>query len=476
VTTVVGSANAESDGNRLRLSHPTGIVVTQDGFIFISDESRGRIVRITPEGDASVYAGGVAGFADGVGAKAGFNGPRGIAINREGTLYVADSENYIVREVYPFLSQQTAATNDEPFIQPATEAPPSSQVLPDLEKSALGPGDSFPWPLAPQDQWHEVTGVAGEARGAPGGIALDHVHSGLDIRARLGDAALSVYDEKITSPIGNWDSDGAGEGVQIGLFSYIHIRVGRSETGHIQAPDRFKARTDASGRLIQVRIRRGTRFEVGDFIGSVNRLNHIHLNLGPWNAQANPLQLPFFGFKDTIAPTVEPDGIRVVPARTVARDASVNRELDHFAERRNGRVVVSGDVAIVVTAYDRVDGNGSNRKLGLFRLGYQLLNQDGTPAQGFEEPLINIEFNRLPAEDSSVFKAFATGSGVSAYGTPTRFKYIVTNRVRDGEAVEGLLRTPSLPSGNYVIKVIAEDYAGNRASGTSTELPITIAN
>jgi hypothetical protein len=28
--------------------------------------------------------------------------------------------------------------------------------------------------------------------------------------------------------------------------------------------------------------------------------------------------------------------------------------------------------------------------------------------------------------------------------------------------------------GNYVIKVIAEDHAGNRATGKSTELPITI--
>jgi hypothetical protein len=347
--------------------------------------------------------------------------------------------------------------------------------LPALEKSVLGVGETFPWPLVPQDQWHEVAGVVGEARGAPGGIALDHIHSGLDIHGGAGLPVLSVYDEKVSSPIANWDFDGAGEGISVGLFGYIHIRVGRNSSDEIQAAEKFKPRTDASGKLIGVRVRRGTRFKVGEFIGSVNRLNHVHLNLGPWNAQANPLQLPFFGFKDTVAPVIEPNGIEVVPAAALASDV---REQDgkHFRERRNGRLVVSGDVAVLVTAFDRAEGNGTNRKLGVYRLGYQVLNEDGSPAKGFEQPLVNIEFNRLPPEDSSVFKVYASGSGVSAYGTPTKFKYIVTNRVRDGEAMNGILRTSSLPSGSYIIKVIAEDYAGNRASGKNTDLPVSIVN
>ena len=88
---------------------------------------------------------------------------------------------------------------------------------------------------------------------------------------------------------------------------------------------------------------------------------------------------------------------------------------------------------------------------------------------------MNIEFNRIPETDSVLY-AYAPGSGVSAYGTPTKFKYIVTNRVRDGEAAHGLLRTSMLTPGDYVIRVIAEDYARNRASGKSTELPITVRN
>jgi hypothetical protein len=175
--------------------------------------------------------------------------------------------------------------------------------------------------------------------------------------------------------------------------------------------------------------------------------------------------LPFAEFKDTVPPTIEPAGIEVVNSDGAA-----------FSERQNGCLLISGDVDIVVSAYDRVDGNIANHKLGLSRIGYQLLDRNGSPVGGFEQPLMNTQFNRLPWDGSSVFYAYAAGSGGSAYGTPTKIRYIVTNRVRDGEAIDGLLRTSSLAPGDYIIKVIAEDYAGNRASGKSTELPITVRN
>lgn len=462
--TIAGKSNG--------LNHPVGIVVTHDGFVFVSCEGSGRIVRIAPEGQTENYAGSSLGFADGDGDDARFNGPAGIAIDREGNLFIADSQNFTIRQVSPLISNH-AVVDHKPealFIQPPEEqdGSPAHAVIPKLSAAELAANQTFPWPLAPQDQWHEIAGVAGEARGAPGGVALDHLHSGLDIHGSAGDAALSVYDEKVSSPIANWDFGGAGEGIHVGLFSYIHIRVGRNAEEEIQAAEKFKPRIDSIGTLASVRVRRGTRFRVGDFIGSLNRLNHVHLTFGPWNAQSNPLALPFFGFKDTVAPTIEK--IEVVAASGSAASTPP------FEEQRNGRLVVSGDVTILVTAFDRVDGNLPNRKLGLYRIGYQLLNANGTPVTRFEQPLMNIEFNRLPPEGSSVRKVYAPGSGVSAYGTPTKFRYIVTNRVRDGEASDGLLRTSGLAPGNYIIKVIAEDYAGNRASGPSTQLAIIVRN
>lgn len=478
VTTIAGGNGTETE---VRLNRPVGIGVTHDGFVFVSDEGGARIIRISPQGEIKTYCGGIAGFSDSAGDRARFNGPSCLAIDRQGVIYVADTQNYLIREIVPNVPSQDIVVDffEGRFVQPLSiqESPwKPSLVLPKLGREELSIGQSFPWPLNPQTSWHEIAGVVGESRGAAGGVALDHIHSGLDIHGVEGEPALSVFDEKISSPIANWDFNGSGEGLRLGLFSYIHVRIGRNAGGTIQSPSKFKPRLGSAGEMIGVRARRGARFKVGDFVGSLNRLNHVHLNLGPWNAQANAMMLPFVGFVDHVAPTIEPNGIEIVPAGSLESTDVTKRGLTHFSEKRNGRLLIKGDVAIIVTAYDRVDGNVASRKLGLYKVGYQLLRQDGAPVAGFEQPLINIEFNRLPPEASSVFKAYAPGSGVSAYGTPTKFRYIVTNRVRDGEAIEGLLRTSKLSPGNYIIKVIAKDFADNQVTGPSTELPITIEN
>jgi sugar lactone lactonase YvrE len=464
ITTIAG----RDEKTAVALGRPIGIVITHDGFLFVADAGSNQIVRIAPEANMDSYAGRFAGFADGLGLNASFNAPSGMAMGRDGVLYVADAQNYLIRMITPVVARPTdAAENKEPdiFIQPATEAinTNADNVIPRLNRSVLNIGEGFPWPLRPQQQWHEVAGVVGEARGAPGGVALDHLHAGLDVRGQMGEDAVSVIDEKVSGLISTWGFDGTSEGIHLGLMTYIHIRVGRDGNNRIAAPDKFKARLDQSGKVAGIRVRRGTRFKVGDFIGTLNRLYHVHLNFGPWNAIANAIQFPFVDFKDTIAPTIEPDGIEVVSSNGTP-----------FKQRLNNRLLISGDVDILATAYDRVDGNVSSRKLGIYRIGYQLLKEDGTTVNGFEQPLMNIEFNRLPPDDSSVFSVYAEGSGVSAYGTPTKFKYIVTNRVRDGQARDGLLRTSAVEPGNYLIRVIAEDFAGNRASGKSTELPVTI--
>ncbi len=460
VTTFAGG---EAGGDIGNFHGPTGIAVTHDGFVFVTDRHSGRIRRITPEGEVEIYAGSSAGFRDGRGAGARFNSPAGIAVDRRGNLFVADSENYLIRAVSPSL-EPAPETNIEEFIQPPANSPTTNadQIIPRLD-SIFTDLASFLWPLAPQDGWHEVTGVAGEARGAPNKIALDHLHSGLDIRGAQGDAVLSVVDEKVSAPCPNWGAGGGGEGIHIGLMSYIHIRVGRNAKDEIQHADKFNPILDERGKIARVRVRRGTRFKIGDFIGTLNSLNHVHLNFGPWNAQANAIRFPFPAFKDSVPPVIEPDGIEVVSQTGSA-----------FKQKINDRIVISGDVDIVMTAYDRVDGNGPTRKLGLYKAGYQLLKEDGSPVSGFEQPLINIEFNRMPPGDESVFLVYAEGSGVSAYGTPTKFRYIITNRVRDGEARDGVLRTSNVPVGNYIIRVVAEDFAGNRASGKATEFAITI--
>jgi 5-hydroxyisourate hydrolase-like protein (transthyretin family) len=53
----------------------------------------------------------------------------------------------------------------------------------------------------------------------------------------------------------------------------------------------------------------------------------------------------------------------------------------------------------------------------------------------------------------------------------TRFRYVVTNTVRDGELAAGMWNTGGLPAGDYTLRIAAHDYSGNAAvSGHDLEL------
>jgi hypothetical protein len=344
----------------------------------------------------------------------------------------------------------------------ATAKAESGEVLPRLSAETLRV-KSLPWPIDPQQQWHEVVATLGEVRGEYDGESRHHLHSGIDVQGPYGATVHAIYDEKVSSPLGNWGLNELGEGIQVGLMTYIHIRVGRNQRDEPLYDERFALLLDEQGKPKRVRVRRGARFRVGDALGTVNRMYHVHLNYGPWSAEANPLILPFVDFSDRVAPTIERDGIRLF-------DKAGNR----LTEQRDGRLIVRGDVSIVVEAYDQVDHNASRRRLGLYRLGYQVLRTDATPAPGFDAPRINIEFDRLPPEREAVKIAYADDSGITVYGSATtRFLYVVTNVVRDGRAITDTWRASELPPGDYLLRIVASDYAGNEATN-ARDVPITI--
>lgn len=70
-----------------------GLVIDNIGNLFYADSVNYRIVKFTPSGVMSVFAGnGQNGSADGVGIAASFEGPQKIAIDANGNLFVADSK------------------------------------------------------------------------------------------------------------------------------------------------------------------------------------------------------------------------------------------------------------------------------------------------------------------------------------------------------------------------------------------------
>lgn len=109
VSTLAGkggnSGFADGPGGDARFSHPTGIAVSADGLIFVSDPGNNCIRQLAPcKGGwhVSTFAGDgkeVGGFRDGVGAHARFHGPQGMAMDSGGCLIVADCNNHCIRKV-----------------------------------------------------------------------------------------------------------------------------------------------------------------------------------------------------------------------------------------------------------------------------------------------------------------------------------------------------------------------------------------
>ena len=82
---------------------PTSVAVDASGTIFVTDNGGNAIRKIAPDGTLTTFAGknGASGSADGAGAAARFATPRGIAIDAQRHLYVADEGNSNIRQIIP---------------------------------------------------------------------------------------------------------------------------------------------------------------------------------------------------------------------------------------------------------------------------------------------------------------------------------------------------------------------------------------
>ncbi len=94
-----------TNGDRLasRFTEPRGIAVNPDGNIYVAEWGAHTIRRIDPSGNVITLAGSPnqSGSVDGVGSAARFNRPAGLALDTNGNLLVADTENHVIRLVTP---------------------------------------------------------------------------------------------------------------------------------------------------------------------------------------------------------------------------------------------------------------------------------------------------------------------------------------------------------------------------------------
>jgi sugar lactone lactonase YvrE len=104
VTVIAGatgrSGAADGKGSEALFNGPVGVAVAKDGTVYVADTYNDRIRSIDPQGMVKTIAGGEQpGFADGDGATARFDTPAGIAVAPDGALIVADSGNRRIRRV-----------------------------------------------------------------------------------------------------------------------------------------------------------------------------------------------------------------------------------------------------------------------------------------------------------------------------------------------------------------------------------------
>ena len=423
-------------------ARPTAIAVSPDGIIYIADGNAIRAIGRRSFGYVETIAGGRRGFADGHALTAKFDRPSGLAVDDQGRLLIADSNNGLVRILEPSSpSEQPVVTGGkEKSVPPAVTG---GQITAEDFRQLQPPR----WPYDPPEAKRDIAGTLGEIRGE---IVDDSssvwFHNGLDIAGAYGETARFIRSEKVLDPISTENFGSLRELIRLPSIGYIHIRLGRDSSNRPFGDERFVFSNESSGKLNGVRVRRGTKFDAGEAIGTLNPMNHVHLIAGPAGSEMNALNaLTLPGVSDSIAPVVE--NVKLF-------DESWNEiETAKGSERMN----LSGKTRVVAKAYDRMDGNPDRRRLGVYRVGYQVFT--GQPSSDIDW---TITFDRNPPLDA-VRTVYAKGSKSGATGE-TIFNYIVTNRLNANGYGEGFLDVSTLAPGRYTLRVFAADYFGNQSS------------
>jgi|GEM_PF-1889270 len=95
--------SADGQGEAARFNLPKGLAVDPNGNLVVADENNDTLRRISPEGVVSTYGGepGISGSDNGAIASAHFSFPVAVTFDSHGNLFVADYGNHRIRKITP---------------------------------------------------------------------------------------------------------------------------------------------------------------------------------------------------------------------------------------------------------------------------------------------------------------------------------------------------------------------------------------
>ncbi len=130
-----------------KLNEPTSVAVDSNGNVFVADSENNRIRKITPGGVISTYAGGGVSLGDGGPAtmaqlQFGFVIAR-IALDRYDNLYIADNGNARVRKVTASTGIINTVAGNGVFAYSGDGGPATSASLQNLFDISIGPDGSL---------------------------------------------------------------------------------------------------------------------------------------------------------------------------------------------------------------------------------------------------------------------------------------------------------------------------------------------
>jgi hypothetical protein len=107
VATLAGNAgyfgSSDGAGSIARFNYPSGVAVDASGNVFVADTENCVIRKIQPSGLVSTLAGlaGIPGAVDATGSLARFDSPSDLTIDAEGNVFIADTDNDTIRMLVP---------------------------------------------------------------------------------------------------------------------------------------------------------------------------------------------------------------------------------------------------------------------------------------------------------------------------------------------------------------------------------------